>query len=323
MSATPPTVRPVTRFWLALERLPGRAATAPHWRHLLRDEFDVAARLMRPDARLAGAVPRLDGSGLYFTVVEHGPDDFVGVGEDDGDRAVLSRADLVVYRVDPARLVAAVAAGFGVPPDGTPVADLADTFRVGPYRPRAGLTVPVFLTLPLEHRDYQAVVHGLLAVTPGPFVLSAPTNRHHRIASQLLFDARPCLFLPLADAVRLDATGCEATAAARAELAAFAANVSRAEPPGPDEPLAERARDVLVAMLELDARDSDRRQPTARIAERAFGGAGDANSLKPVITDLARNRLVDTRGGRGGGCWLTERGVRRAEKLGRPPGENG
>lgn len=317
------TMQTLTRFWLALERLPSQAAVAAHWRHLIGSDFELASRLMVPDSRLATSFPRFDRPGLDYTVIEHGSDDFVGICEDDGDRTRLTRADLVIYRVDPTKLVAAVAAAFGLEVEGTPVAELAATFRVGTYRPLAGFAVPVYLTVQLEHTDYKAVVDALLAATPGSFVLLAPTNRHHRIACQLLLEARPCLFLPLADAIRSDSPRWQVTDAAHAALTAFTAKLIPAvEQPAVEEPLSERAQDVLVAMLELGAMDSDRRQSTARITERAFGRDADANSLKPLMKDLARNRFIDTMEGRGGGCWLTERGLRRAQKL-KEQDENG
>jgi hypothetical protein len=83
------------------------------------------------------------------------------------------------------------------------------------------------------------------------------------------------------------------------------------------EPLSGRAQDVLVAMSQLKAFDSDSRRSTAEIAARAMGADADANSLKPVISELATRQLIQTREGRGGGCWLIKTGRLRAEKLSR------
>ena len=81
------------------------------------------------------------------------------------------------------------------------------------------------------------------------------------------------------------------------------------------EPLSGRAQDVLLAMLELKAFDADSRQSTAEIAARAMGIDVDANSLKSVISELSTRQLIQTREGRGGGCWLIKNGRLRAEKL--------
>jgi hypothetical protein len=322
MSAT--TIHTLTRFWLALERIPGQAAVAAQWRHLLGSDFEIASRWMTPESRLAQAYPRFDPPGFDYTVIEHGPDDFVGVCEDDGERTTLARNDLVVYRVDLKRLMSAIAVAFGFAAEGTDVPDVPFTHRVGTYRPHAGVAIPVYLTIRLEHTEYKSVLNALIAATRSSFVLLAPTNRHHRIACQLLFDAHRCLFLALADAILADSLRLGVSGDARSALADFAAKIAPAiEEPVAEEPLGERAQDVLVAMREMGATDCDRRQSTAKISERAFGRDADANSLKPVMKALAGHKLIDTQEGRGGGCWLTEAGLRRAEKLQKVEDGNG
>jgi hypothetical protein len=102
---------------------------------------------------------------------------------------------------------------------------------------------------------------------------------------------------------------------------------SRPKPKGPDvdrsatsieEPLSDRAQLVLVAMHELGAIDSDTRRSTEVIAARAIGANADANSLKSVMSDLKTRQLIETKTGRGGGCWLAKNGQSRAKKLRRP-----
>lgn len=87
--------------------------------------------------------------------------------------------------------------------------------------------------------------------------------------------------------------------------------------PPSDEPLSERAQDVLIAMVYLEAVDSDRRRSTETISRKALGGT-DANALKSVMAELKTRRLINSKTGRGGGCWLTDNGRQRAEKLRNP-----
>ena len=82
-----------------------------------------------------------------------------------------------------------------------------------------------------------------------------------------------------------------------------------------DEPLSERAQLVLVAMLELGATDSDTRKTTEDIAAKALGPGSDPNALKGVMADLKTRQLVESKTGRTGGCWLTDKGRLRATKL--------
>lgn len=83
-----------------------------------------------------------------------------------------------------------------------------------------------------------------------------------------------------------------------------------------EEPLSDRAQFVLVAMLQLGAIDSDKRRPTEEIAAKALGDQADANALKAVMSELNTRGLIDSKTGRGGGCWLTDKGRVRAAKLG-------
>jgi hypothetical protein len=105
--------------------------------------------------------------------------------------------------------------------------------------------------------------------------------------------------------------------ASAAEAEAKVRTTGPNEPPSPtvDEPLNERAQDVLVAMLESGALDSDTRKSTEDIAAKALSQHADANALKSVMSDLKTREYVRSKTGRGGGCWLTEKGRLRAEKL--------
>lgn len=221
-SRTPP---PLTRLWLALERLPGPAAVAAEWRHRLGPDYDLAAPLLQPDAALAMTFPRFDRPGESYAVVEHGPDDFVGVAEDGDGRVALTRSDLVVYRLSGHRLARALAGAFDLAPDDGPVDDHPGVFRVGLYRPLAGYEFPVYLTVQLEEPAYRAAVESLAARVGGPFLLLAPTNGHHRMASQLLLAGRNAAFLPLADAIALEDGRWRPSESARGWLAEFGSRV--------------------------------------------------------------------------------------------------
>jgi hypothetical protein len=82
-----------------------------------------------------------------------------------------------------------------------------------------------------------------------------------------------------------------------------------------DPPLGDRARLTLQVLLDEDAFTSDSRITTPDIATKAAGSETDPNQYKEVIADLKRLGFVETREGRGGGCWLTAHGKARAEKL--------
>lgn len=72
--------------------------------------------------------------------------------------------------------------------------------------------------------------------------------------------------------------------------------------------LTERQREVLQALLELDAVSQAQRRNTAEIASRVNGPTASPDNFKQPIADLSRRKLIDTKTGSGGGCWLTDLG---------------
>lgn len=85
--------------------------------------------------------------------------------------------------------------------------------------------------------------------------------------------------------------------------------------PAEDVPLSERQQGILMAMLELGAFDSDSRRSMPAIAKNAEPRAIGLGPFKKSLADLKRKRMVLSREGRGGGCWLTPTGIARANKL--------
>jgi hypothetical protein len=219
------SIPPLTRFWLALERLPGLAAVAPLWRELLRADYDRVLTLLNPDPDPAESFPDLTGGGLPYDVVTHGPDDIVGVRED-FEPIPLCRADLVVYRLDAVALVRAIAGAFGIDADGNRVEGLTRVYHVGVYRPKPGSAFPIYLSIQPEWRAHLWAVDALLVQVPGPFFLLAPTTHHHRGIAQSRLETRAAAFLPLADTIRCgDGVAWGLTDAARSWLGEFRSRV--------------------------------------------------------------------------------------------------
>lgn len=73
-------------------------------------------------------------------------------------------------------------------------------------------------------------------------------------------------------------------------------------------------QNILMAMVGLSAFDSDSRR-TIPVIAKATAPKQSGSSFSGPIADLAFKKLVSTREGRGGGCWLTELGKIRAEKI--------
>lgn len=217
--------KPMTRFWLALERPQAPAAVTAEWAGLLRDDLGPASHFLVPEPGLATAFPDPNG-GPPLSVVAHAADDFVAVCEE-GHRPPVSlrRADLVIYRVDLRRLLRAVADALGAEFDGGPVGDAERTYRVGRYQPVAGYAFPIVFTAQVARADFHAAASAAAASVTGPFVLTSPTNHFYREPTERLMRERRSAFLPLADALRysdgtfeLDEIGDRGLAGFRAEV---------------------------------------------------------------------------------------------------------
>jgi hypothetical protein len=78
-----------------------------------------------------------------------------------------------------------------------------------------------------------------------------------------------------------------------------------AEVKGPPSPL---QHDILDALRELKAVDCEKRATASAIADKV-GGDATEQSVKGPLADLKARSLVDSRTGRKGGSWLTQKGL--------------
>lgn len=77
----------------------------------------------------------------------------------------------------------------------------------------------------------------------------------------------------------------------------------------PQEPhLSDRQYEILQALELLKAFGCASKQRTTVIARRAEGVEANPEAFKEPIAALRRRGLIDTKAGRGGGCWLTPAG---------------
>jgi hypothetical protein len=192
------------RLWPALEAIPGPAAVLAEWRRLAGTDLDLLRPYLQPLPRLAASYPRLvGGEPTYpYEVVEHRPDDYVGICPETDDRVALTREDLVVYEMDWPLFLADVAAalGFGYRfggPDGLPPA----TRLIGGYRPVAGYSFSAYLAIPLESRSLTSAVCMLVSLSDAAFVLLTPTRCRLRPDAQQILERKRCCFLSLEEAL--------------------------------------------------------------------------------------------------------------------------
>jgi len=294
-------------FWQAIESLPSRAAVEAEWQALVGGVYDQIKPFLKLRTERASSFPRPDG-GLPYELIEHAGDDLVGVCRETGETIPLHRSQLVAYELDEQRLADHLSGTLGlgsakiVGPEGR-------MFSLGILRTN-GNSIATFLVFPREPTEVESSAAWLISQGQTPFLLVTPTHRFVTGELELRFRSLGSAHLPLADTLVVSDSGQWRLADGAIEAALPNRRAESAE-----EPLSNRAQDMLVGMLQLKAVDSDSRQPTAKIAKQALGPEADSNALKSVISDLATRQLIETREGRNGGCWLTEAGRKRAEKL--------
>lgn len=301
-------MKPASRLWLSLESIPGSQAIQAEWQHRLAAEFDTSQPLLRPTTETADCFS-LPNWPMPVDVVRHGVDDFVGVPRGGAATVTLHRKDVLVYRFDHELLAQKLGNLFHFTVGVSDLHDAPMTWRIGSLIARAAVT-PVHLTFPLEPADLLRAIEAISASNRQPYLVMAPTRRRLSPRAESLLQITNGHFFALCDAVSSRSDGTwepdPDTLRSLNRLGGMMVN---------DEPLSERAQAMLVAMLELNALDADRRRATSAITAKALGPGLDGNSLKPVIAELTTRGLTETRQGRGGGCWLTDNGRLRAEKL--------
>lgn len=202
-------MKSLQQLWQAIEAMPGPMAVSAKWQELLGDEHGFVSSYLRPTAKLAASYPRVGDPGHQspYSVIEHGPEDYVGVCPDGGDTITLAKGDLIIYELDRRKLHLAIVQAIGIEYEESKVQGLPHTQRIGIYRPCAGYSFAVYLTIPLEPSDLTQAVHALAAACGEPFVLLAPTNRRLRPEAESVIRQAKACFLPLSEALAVSDQG--------------------------------------------------------------------------------------------------------------------
>jgi hypothetical protein len=87
------------------------------------------------------------------------------------------------------------------------------------------------------------------------------------------------------------------------------------ELPVPDRVMPDHQEEILQALFELKAFDKNSRKSTETIAKTAIGKENNPDVLKRPISALKKLGYVATKGGKGGGVWLTPFGKVKAIEI--------
>lgn len=197
--------RALSRLWQSLESIPGLLEVPAAWEAACGPDF----ALLRPHLRVTdteGALypcPRAPRAHCPRRIVDLGDGEYIAICRDPlrvCEDVPLAASDVLLHAVDLGSLSRMLATPLGVrwqPPelrgDGT--------WGIGLSERRDSRGQPVFLIVLPDTARFVTAVQRLTRIGSGPFVLAAPTNRHHTIEAQELLHSRGATFLPLEDHV--------------------------------------------------------------------------------------------------------------------------
>ncbi len=194
--------RPLRRFWSALEQVPGLAAVPSEWRCLLGDEYAAVERFLLPTQRIAGSVRTAGRTCVHE--IRRWKGEYLSVCPDGCDTVTLPREELVIHRIDVARLGREIADVLCLDaPTVEAVSRVAGTWPIADYIPYAGFRFAAYLVVSGEPDDINRGVDALCAVGE-PFILIAPSGSVFRQSTADAVKRAGSCFLALAELVGQD-----------------------------------------------------------------------------------------------------------------------
>jgi hypothetical protein len=166
-------MRPLHRLWQAIESLPGLSASGAEWKQRLGDDFESLKRFLLLTDRIADCIPDAQDSYSHRRVVRHSDDDIVGINDRDASIVPLGKTDVLIYRLNTAKLSEAAIIAFGWEPMKIQPTSLTP-IRAGTIRP---LDLPAFLAIPRKSKDLLDFLQSLDSNDQRGMVLLTPSSR--------------------------------------------------------------------------------------------------------------------------------------------------
>lgn len=170
-----------TKFWKTLDELTDAATDRREWRAQLGDQWDRLSSLLTSTGSLAMSVscPSPGGDGCPRRIVRHDDDSIRAVC---GDRPKacrdldLAKDDIVVLRLDRAKLASEVSQAFGLA-NTLKRLEQSNVAQIGTHDVFAGRGFPVFLCVPGPQPSEDLQPYQRIMTIPGPKLLLVPTAR--------------------------------------------------------------------------------------------------------------------------------------------------
>jgi len=170
-----------TKFWNTLDELTDAATDRHEWRAQLGDEWDRLSSLLTSTGSLAMSIacPSPGGDGCPRRIVRHDDGSIRAIC---GDRPKacrdldLAKDDIVVLRLDRAKLASEVSRAFGLA-NSPKRLEQSDVAQIDTHDVFAGRGFPVFLCVPGPQPSENIKPFQHVMALPGPKLLLVPTAR--------------------------------------------------------------------------------------------------------------------------------------------------
>ena len=192
-------MRPLHRLWQAIESLPGLSASGAEWKQRLGDDLESLKRFLLLTDRIADCIPDAQDSYSHRRVVRHSDDDIVGINDRDASIVPLGKTDVLIYRLNTAKLSEAAIIAFGWEPMKIQPTSLTP-FRVGTIRP---LDLPAFFAIPRKSKDLLDFLQSLEGNDQRGMVLLTPSSRFVQSLVENWLSKRNGHLFPLTECLEL------------------------------------------------------------------------------------------------------------------------
>jgi hypothetical protein len=170
---------PNSEFWRAVIRMGGGIADPQRWRHHAPTSVEFHQAGLLRDAGPASVVYRPDNDGIEqaYRVVRHGPDDLVGVPEDnDGEAIPLKTKDAEDWSVHWPQVRSALVAGLNLEGAPSEVPGARSCYRLGTAMLDVDVAVTVFLATSATALGLSKGIAVICSSADSPAVVLVPST---------------------------------------------------------------------------------------------------------------------------------------------------
>ncbi len=201
-----------SEMWSRLEQFINPATVMAEWQAVFGADFANAKGFLRATDKQAAEYPCINRPpcGCDHEVIAHAPDRIVAACRCEPAECKiinLQPKDILIYALDSRKFCRAIRAAlnFDAPPDERVLIPSAPhAWPVGMY---GALRSPVYLLIRPTESEFLKEIEGLITGQMGPFILFAPTERHHTPTMHAVLQRQKAVFIPVSHTLALVGSG--------------------------------------------------------------------------------------------------------------------